>query len=269
MWEKVEKESVTYYTLPDWLKYGAKVIMTTRLGGVSKEPYDQLNLAHHVDDDAEDVVVNRRLILRETGFREEDFVSVKQVHGDHVLYVDASLKGRGFYNYDTAVDDTDALFTDEKGILMATFYADCLPLAIFHPKLKLLGLAHAGWKGTYQNIGASLIRAMQERHDFEPKELWCATGAAIGSCCYQVDKDFYQRFLEKYDEAADWFFGGEPGKYRFDNEKANVALLKKAGVKRENISVLGLCTACHDDLFFSYRKGAGRTGRHGLWGALI
>lgn len=269
MWEKVEREKVTYYTLSDWLDQGAKVIMTTRLGGVSKAPYDQLNLAHHVEDETEAVVANRRLLLKEAGFREEDFVSVKQVHGDHVLYVDGSFRGRGFPDYDSAIDDTDALFTDEQDVLLATFYADCLPLAIFHPRLKLLGLAHAGWKGTYLNIASSLIKAMREKHDFDPGELWCATGAAIGPCCYQVDELFHQRFFEKYDEAVDWFSGPDQGKYCFDNEKANVALLQKAGVKRENISVLGLCTACHDDLFFSYRKGAGRTGRHGLWGALI
>lgn len=269
MWEKSEKGKTVYYTLPEWFAHGAQVIMSTRVGGVSEPPYEGLNLGLHVGDEPSAVITNRRLLLDEVGFRKADFVSVKQVHGDKVLYVDASCKGRGFSDYESAIDDTDGLFTAERNVVLATFYADCLPLAIFHPTLKLLGLAHAGWQGTYRNIGASLIGAMRERYDFDPQELWCATGAAIGPCCYQVGADFYQRFSDKYPEASSWFAAAGDGKFFFDNEKANVTLLQKAGVKRENISVLGLCTACHDDLFFSYRKGAGKTGRHGLWGALI
>ncbi|HMM06132.1 MAG TPA: peptidoglycan editing factor PgeF [Clostridiales bacterium] len=269
MWERVEKGNVIYYTLPEWAAQGAQVIMTTRVGGVSEAPYEGLNLGLHVGDDSSAVIANRRLLLDANRWREGAFVTAKQVHGDGVLYVDASFGGRGFSDYESAIDDTDGLFTAERDLVLATFYADCLPLAVFHPTLKLLGLAHAGWQGTYRNIGAALIGAMGAKWDFEPEELWCATGAAIGPCCYQVDADFYQRFLERYPDSDPWFSAGEKGKYRFNNEKANVALLQKAGVKRENISVLGLCTACHDDLFFSYRKGAGKTGRHGLWGALI
>ncbi len=269
MWKRVEKGKVIYYTLPEWSAHGAQVIMSTRAGGVSKAPYDQLNLGLHVGDASEAVIANRRLLLAANRWREEDFVSAQQVHGNRVLYVGAPDRGCGFYDYESAIKDTDGLFTAEQGVLIATFYADCLPLALFHPTLKLLGLAHAGWQGTYRNIAAALIGAMQAKHDFDPQELWAATGAAIGPCCYQVDADFYQRFLKRYSEAALWFSAAEEGKYYFDNEKANVALLQQAGVKKENISVLGLCTACHDDLFFSYRKGAGKTGRHGLWGALI
>lgn len=269
MWERVEKDNVVYYTLPKWRARGAKVMMTTRGGGVSKAPYERLNLGLHVGDEDPAVIANRRLLLDAVGFEEGGFVAAKQVHGDRVLYVDASFGGRGFLDYESALDATDGLFTAETGVVLATFYADCLPLAVFHPRQRLLGLAHAGWQGTYRNIAAALIGAMREKADFEPAELWGATGAAIGPCCYQVDADFYRRFSERYPESDSWFCGGENGKYRFDNTKANVALLQKAGVKRENISVLGLCTACHDDLFFSYRKGAGHTGRHGLWGALI
>ncbi|MBR5329095.1 MAG: peptidoglycan editing factor PgeF [Firmicutes bacterium] len=268
MWEKREKNGLIYYTLPAWEKAGAKVVATTRFGGVSKAPCCGLNLGLHVDDNADDVVENRRLMLDAMGSSAEDFVTLKQVHGKRILKADASYRGRGFASYDDAVDDTDGVFTAETHVLMATFYADCLPLAVFHPEKKILGLAHAGWKGTYQNIGGELMAAMRETADFDPEECWCALGAGIGSCCYEVDDSFYQRFCERYDMAEEWFTHKD-GAFYFDNVKANIALFMKNGVKKENIEVLDLCTACHNDMFFSYRKEHGQTGRHGLWGELI
>ena len=269
MWEKREKDGMIWFTLPRWEELGAKVVMTCRPGGDSVGDFHGLNLGLHVEDDAATVVANRRKFLDAIGSSEEDFVTLKQVHGKRVLNADASYRGRGFASYEDAIDDTDAVFTAEKHILMATFYADCLPVAVFHPEKKLLGLAHAGWKGTYQNIGGELIAAMREQGEFDPSECLCALGAGIGQCCYEVDETFFIRFKETYPEAERWFVSDGNGKYHFDNVKANVDLLCGIGVKKENIDVLGICTACRNDLFFSYRKEQGHTGRHGLWGELI
>ena len=268
MWEKKEQNGLMYFTLPHWEEAGAKVVMTTRFGGESKEPFCGLNLGLHVDDERETVVANRRAMLEALDADESDFVTIKQVHGKQILKAEFSHRGCGFDSYESAVDDTDGVFTTEKHLMMATFYADCLPVAVFHPGKKILGLAHAGWKGTYQNIGKELILAMSAEEDFDPAECWCALGAGIGSCCYEVDESFYQRFTERYEKGEEWFCR-ENGTFRFDNVKANKSLLTELGVKEENIDVLGICTACHNDMFFSYRKEQGRTGRHGLWGELI
>ncbi|MGI5874520.1 MAG: peptidoglycan editing factor PgeF [Bacillota bacterium] len=265
MWQKTEKDDLVYYTLPRWEERGARLVMTTRRGGVSEPPFDTLNLGLHVGDDAAAVVVNRERLLAAVGGDGERFVSAKQVHGREIRYVTAADGGRGFDDYGGAFDDTDGLYTDEKDVWLATFYADCLPLAVFHPEKKLLGLAHAGWKGTYRDIAGALIDAMS----VDPAELWCAVGAGIGPCCYEVDEDFYRRFRERYDGADDWFRRAESGRPHFDNAAANVALLTRHGVRRENIDVLSACTCCREDLFFSYRRDQGRTGRHSLLGALI
>lgn len=155
MWEKKEKDGLIYYTLPRWQEAGAKVVMSCRPGGESETPFSGLNLGLHVEDDVGRVVANRRKFLDAIGGEEEDFVSIKQVHGKRILHAQSRHRGLGFASYADAVDDTDGIFTDEKHVLMATFYADCLPVAVFHPEKKLLGLAHAGWKGTYQNIGGA------------------------------------------------------------------------------------------------------------------
>ncbi len=269
MWEKREKDGLVWFTLPQWQEAGARVIMTTRCGGISEAPFQSLNLALHVDDDPHMVVENRKKLLKTIDATEDIFVTLKQVHGEKILSAGKDTGNRGFFSYDDAVDDTDGIFTADKRIMMATFYADCLPIAVFHPQKKLLGLAHAGWKGTYRNIGAKLIAAMRKKCDFDPSELWCALGAGIGSCCYEVDRNFYDNFVQRYDMAKDWFCTTDHAALHFDNVKANIMLLEQIGVKKENISVLGLCTACHNDLFYSYRKERGKTGRHGLWGELI
>ena len=269
MWEKTEKDGLIYYSLPRWREAGAKVVMSCRPGGESEAPFRGLNLGLHVEDDPARVVANRRKFLAAIGGNEADFVSVKQVHGKRILHAGKAHRGLGFACYGDAVDDTDGIFTEEKNVLMATFYADCLPVAVFHPGKKILGLAHAGWKGTHQNIASELIRAMGQGGELDPAECWCALGAGIGSCCYEVDESFYLRFAERYPQAGQWFTKKDSGAIFFDNVKANLTLLMEIGVKEENIDVLGLCTSCHNDLFFSYRKEHGKTGRHGLWGELI
>ena len=267
-WKKTEKDGLVYYTLPHWQERGAKIVMTTRSGGVGKAPYDTLNLGYHVDDDKKDVGKNREKLLAALGGNPSRFAAAKQVHGCTIQKI-AADNCRGFYSHEDAFDDTDGLFTAEKGIWLATFYADCLPLAVFHPEKKLLGLAHAGWKGTYQDIGGALIEAMAEEASLDPSELWCALGAGIGSCCYEVDETFFERFCRHYEKAESWFTRFDGGKPHFDNVRANVDLFTEKGVKRENISCLDLCTCCHRELFFSYRRDEGKTGRHGLLGALI
>lgn len=268
-WEKREKDGCIWYTLPEWEAMGARIVMTTRVGGKGETPYQSLNLALHVGDDSATVIENRKHFLKAVGWQEKDFVSVRQVHGKEIVYADKTQCGSGFLAYEDCIADADGIFTDEKGPVMATFYADCLPLAIFHPQKRLLGLAHAGWRGTFQNIGLSLIDAMRTKADFDSAELYAAVGAGIGACCYEVDSEFKERFCKEYTEAEDWFTAGERGKYYFDNVKANITLLQQAGIKAGRISNLGLCTACENHQFFSFRKEQGKTGRHGLWGALI
>ncbi len=268
MWEKTEKDGLIYYTLPHWRERGAELVMTTRVGGFGKAPYDTLNLGYHVEDDKKDVGKNREKLLAALGGEPSRFASAKQVHGRGIRKITAENCG-GFFGHEDAADDTDGLFTLEKGIWLATFYADCLPLAVFHPEKKLLGLAHAGWKGTYRDIGGALIEAMAAEVSFDPSELWCAVGAGIGPCCYEVDEAFHERFCRRYEKAEAWFTRPGGGKPHFDNVRANVDLFAEKGVKRENIACLDLCTCCCEDLFFSYRRDKGKTGRHGLLGALI
>ena len=169
----------------------------------------------------------------------DEFVSIQQTHGKNLRRITSLDRGRGALSYQDAFADTDGIYTNESHLFMATFYADCLPLAVFDPVHRGLGLAHAGWKGTYQNIGGALIDAMKEAFDSDPKDMFFAMGAGIMSCCYEVDKSFYRRFLDQYDGASQWFSPGcTPEKYMFDNIKANSDLAIKAGILKENMTSL-------------------------------
>lgn len=265
MWQRREKNGIAYYTLPHWAELGAEVYLSTRLGDISKFPFDGLNMALHVGDNDEDVLAARRCFMDALSVPHEDFVSIQQTHGKRLCRVTAYDRGRGAIAYDDAIDDTDGIYTNESDLFMATFYADCLPLAVFDPVHHGLGLAHAGWKGTFQNIGGLLIEEMGQAFGSRPEEMLFAMGAGIMSCCYEVDESFYRRFVEQYPQANQWFtLGQAPEKYMFDNIKANRDLALSAGILEEHIDSLDRCTCCHQDEFYSYRGSGGKCGRHSL-----
>ena len=268
MWQKKEKDSLIYFTLPQWQKLGAEVYISCRPGGVSSGDFASLNLALHVSDSSEAVKTNRRRFFQAIGVDSSDFVALQQTHSKNARRVTAADRGKGLDSYDTALADTDAAYTTDAGVLLATFYADCLPIALFDQKNQALALVHAGWRGTYQNIGAEVLAKMARDYNTKPQDVLVAFGPGIGQCCYEVDEQFYQRFLKAYDQAAHWFKPGKPGKWFFDNAGANQALLMQAGIKECKITDFPLCTACNQELFYSYRASAGRCGRHGLFGRL-
>ncbi|MEG1496645.1 MAG: peptidoglycan editing factor PgeF [Clostridiales bacterium] len=269
MWEKTEKNNIIYYTIPEWASLGAEVYISCRLGGVSKKGYDSLNLARHVEDEDEAVTENRRLFMAALDIPMTDFVSIQQVHGKKIRHITPKDRGTGLMSYNHAFPETDGMYTAHKGLFLSTFYADCLPIAIFDPEHKVLGTAHAGWRGTLQNIGASLLREMNVNYGTEPKDALVAFGPGIGVCCYEVDKVFYSRFTTTFNNAESWFKRGKAREYFFDNAKANRDLLTALGVRDENITDLNMCTCCNQELFYSYRGSDGRCGRHGLFARLI
>ena len=264
MWEKICKDGLEFYTLPAWQAAGAAVHFSCRTGGVSAPPYDSLDLGLHVGDDEAAVLENRRRCAR--ALAAEDFVTTQQTHSRHIRRVDKRDAGRGFAAYADAFADTDGLVSDEPGLLLATFYADCLPLACFDAQHRAVGMAHAGFRGTAQNIAAAMVERMAAEFGSRADELLVAIGAGIHRCCYEVGEDFRAQFPA---EATDWFRDDGNGKYHFDNVRANRDQLTAAGVAAEHIAVLDRCTCCAQDEFFSYRGSGGTTGRQGLFVQLI
>ncbi|WP_134684568.1 peptidoglycan editing factor PgeF [Brevibacillus migulae] len=234
---------------------------TLRTGGQSDAPFASQNMGLHVGDDPQRVTENRRLLCERINMPFDVWTCADQVHGKNVQQITRHHAGAGKDRLDDCIQATDGLHTEEHGILLASFYADCVPLYFFDPKSGAIGLAHAGWKGTVARIAKEMIEAFAKRYDSKAEELLVAIGPAIGGCCYEVD----DRIIDQVKQTAlSWMESVTPlasGKYLLDLPKLNRLVMTECGVPEEHIVSTDLCTSCHTDLFFSHRKEGGKTGR--------
>lgn len=245
---------------------------TTRNGGVSSEHFDSLNCALHVHDNEIDVIRNRKLVAEACGMPFEAWTCGEQVHGSHVHVVTEEERGKGRMNRADAIQNTDSLITNVTGVLLTSFYADCVPLMFLDPAKRVIGLAHAGWKGTVSHIGAATIHKMQEQYGSRLEDIQVAIGPSIGSCCYEVDEHILQkaeRVLAGCPQAKQIYgvviHPTSPKRALLDLRELNRRLLIQAGILTTNIECTTWCTGCNLDMFYSHRMEAGVTGRMMSW----
>lgn len=239
---------------------------STRPGGVSKGAYAALNLGFHVGDDPAAVRVNRQLILQALGFGVEDLVCGQQVHGNLVKVVERSERGRGANSPGDALAGVDGMVTDNAGVVLGAFFADCVPVFLADAAGRCIGLVHAGWRGTAAGIVKAAVGVMCDTYSISPASVVAVIGPAIGRCCYEV-RDEVVAMVEKtgvHGVAA----RSAGGSWRLDLQEANRQMLVAAGVNPNLIQVMPFCTACRQDLFYSYRACNGLTGRMGAFIAL-
>lgn len=246
-----------------WMELDSGMVagISLRTDGVSLPPFHGANMGLHVGDKPDHVITNRRQLAEQTGFSFASWTCARQVHGDRITRVTSSDAGKGREKDNEAIAETDGLFTDEPEILLTSFYADCVPLYFFDPHNRLVGLAHAGWRGTVMNIAGKMVREWEELGS-RPEEIRAAIGPSIGPCCYEVDEKVatpVRRLLPR-----DWrevLFPLDNGHYRVNLQKTNEILLQQAGILSNHIEITEYCTGCRTDLFFSHRKEGGKTGR--------
>ncbi len=263
-WTEQIGKRLSYFVIPEWTKSGVEVGFSTRGNGKGKPPFDSLNLGLHVGDDSKTVRANRSLWLEEWDAGWDDAVIGEQVHGNRVEWIDSNSGGRGSQELGTAVPGVDGLITGDPVALMA-FFADCVPLFFYHPDLKVVGLAHAGWRGTVGKIGANVVEQINAAGG-KAEDLLAGIGPAIGSCCYQVDRHVADQVIHSLGKGP-WLRIDQdvPDHFRLDLAQANQQILLQAGVKAENIWPAHLCTACHPQRFFSYRRDGQASGRMAGW----
>lgn len=238
---------------------------TTRIGGVSKGIYESLNLSFTRGD--EDAAV-RENFRRLAGAMETDvskFVFTDQTHTTNVRRVTAEDAGKGIVK-ERDYTDIDGLITNEPGLVLSTFYADCVPLYFVDPVHRAIGMSHSGWKGTVGKMGAATITAMKREFGTEAKDLVCAIGPSICQDCYEVSEDVADAFKEAFPGHADEILlDKKNGKYQLDLWRTNEIVLTEAGVLKENIAVTNICTCCNPDLLFSHRASHGKRGNLGAF----
>ena len=233
---------------------------STRLGGVSEGEFTSMNMAFNRGDDVDRVTENYRRFCKSAGFEFDSLVASAQDHHTFVRAVTSKDKGIGIYK-PRDMQSVDALITNEPGVTLVTYYADCTPLFFVDTKNRAIGLAHAGWRGTVGRIGEKVVGKMTELYGTDPKDVKCAVGPAISVCCYEVDDPCAAQFLALGDlDASKFVFPKGGGKYMLDLLEANRQILAAAGVPQENITLSDLCTCCNSDLLWSHRATKGHRG---------
>jgi len=189
------------------------------------------------------------------GFTFENMTSNIQIHSDIVNVVDESSI--------CDKEEGDALVTNLKNVPLLIFTADCVPISIIDNVNKAIGLVHAGWRGTYEQISMKTIEKMQELYNSKPEDLVCIIGPSIGPCCYEVSKDLIDKFVDRFEKTTDNIYESHDESVFLNLWSVNKSILKNSGVKEENIHDMNLCTSCRSDEFYSYRKDDKTLGRIG------
>ncbi|HEY7676354.1 MAG TPA: peptidoglycan editing factor PgeF [Candidatus Methylomirabilis sp.] len=236
---------------------------STRRGGVSRGPYDSLNLGLGVGDEAAAVQENRRRFFGTLGIDPGRAVRVRQVHGEGVLVVDRALAARAGFPRVLLDEDFeyDALVTELPGLALTISTADCLPILIADPQRRAVAAVHAGWRSTVRRIAERAVGALRERYGTDPADCVAALGPGIRGCCYEVDDPVIEplaRALPSWDACVR---AAGDGRWSLDLAAANRDMLAAAGLDPGAIHDAGLCTRCRQDLFYSYRGQGARTGR--------
>ncbi len=230
---------------------GVKVAFTGRHGGVSDEPFDSLNLSFSVGDRPEAVTANRRLVAGELGLPLRSWVLPRQVHGAGVREVGASDAGRGAFGHDTAMPDTDALFTATGRLAVGVLTADCVPLVVIDPGRPAVAVVHAGWRGALAGIAGSVARMLRERTE-ERRELLALLGPHIGPCCFEVGGEVADAFARRFGRRV---LTTDGIRTCLDLGAAVGLDLEASGIWPENVYRSDTCTACSTG-YFSHRRGS-------------
>ena len=241
---------------------------STRKGGVSKEHLASLNLSFSVEDAKENVLENFRRIGERFGKTPEDFVLSKQSHETKVLKVGTKDRGKGITK-DRDYEGIDALITDEEGIILSCFSADCVPILFYDPIHKAVGACHSGWRGTKGKILQNVVEEMRKHFSSNPAEILIAIGPSICKEQYVVSEDLALSFLEDYpdlgEDTASPIQRISKDKFQLDLWDLNRRIALDSGIKEEHISISGYCTMENPELFFSHRYSQGKRGLQGAF----
>lgn len=252
--ERIAQNGLVYYRFDQWQTVTHGIF--TRVGGVSAAPFAALNLGGNVGDDPAAVRENHVRMYTALGVEDDRACTVWQVHSADVVVVRRPLDVRRW------LARADAMVTDKPGLPLSMRFADCTPLLFHDPVRGVIGMAHAGWRGTVQGIGARTVKTMVNTYGCKPSDIQAGIGPSIGPERYQVGEEVVAAAY-KYFGTLDDFIDRDPhdNTAYFDLWTANALDLRRAGV--EQIEIAGMCTASNTAEFYSHRAEKGATGRFG------
>lgn len=258
-----EKNGVLYFTFPNLEEVSGEFVhgFSSRLGGVSKGELSTMNFSVNRGDTNENVTENYRRIAAAIGFQAENLVCSDQTHTNHVRVVTREDRGKG---YDRPKDyhDVDGLVTNVPGLVLVTYYADCVPLFFVDPVHRAIGLSHSGWRGTVLDIAGETVKTMQETYGTDPSKLLAAIGPSICQDCYEVSGDVIDAFKSHYDTSLYplLYTEKENGKFQLNLWEACRQNMLRSGLLPDRIQVTDVCTCCNSGILFSHRASHGHRG---------
>lgn len=223
-----------------------------RLGGVSPAPYRSLNMSISTGDSLDNVRENRRRAYAALQIPFESMATLWQVHGAHTV---VALDGPC-----DPYTKADALVTDRTDVSLFLRFADCVPILLYDPVLRVVGMAHAGWRGTVAGMAGSVVRAMVGAYGCKPVNILAGIGPSIGPHEYAVGPEVVAAVEQTFPGPGS-ILTQRDGQTYLDLWAANARALREAGLRE--IEIAGICTATHCDVFFSHRGDGGQSGRFG------
>jgi hypothetical protein len=253
-----ETDSLSYFAFDSLAGENLIQACLTRHGGVSQAPWATLNLGGTVGDDPGHVQENRRRAFQALGASLEHMYDVWQVHSAEVVLTDRPRPAEQVHL------QADAILTDRPGLALFMRFADCVPIFLYDPIHRAIGLVHAGWIGTVKQIAGRAVLAMQDAFHSNPGDLLGAIGPSIGPHHYPVGADVAEQVRHSFGADANALLtpiDGNDDRVQLDLWWANRLVLEHAGVRR--VEMAGICTACHLEDWYSHRGEGGKTGRFG------
>jgi polyphenol oxidase len=253
--KRVQHNGLIYYQFDLWPRLTHGIF--TRHGGVSCQPWASLNTGGTVGDDVNAVQTNHELMYSTLKANSRRTCTVWQVHGADTVIVDGPVRGRRW------IALADGMVTDREDTPLVMRFADCAPILLHDPVQGVIGISHAGWRGTVTGAASSAVKTMIQAYGCKPDDIQAGIGPCIGPQRYQVGEEVVEA-VRSYYHTTDGLIRRDPtdGSAYLDLWEANRRDLQNAGVRQ--IETATICTATNTQDFFSHRAESGRTGRFGV-----
>lgn len=263
-----ENAGVPFFVFPQLENLGIVAHgFSSRLGGVSRGDFSSMNFSAGRGDSPESVLENFGRMAAALGVDRDRMVVSWQTHTSNIRLVTREDEGKGVIR-PRDYRDVDGLITNVPGITLVTLYADCVPVYLVDPVRKAIGLCHSGWRGTVKGIGEETVKAMGAAFGTDPEDLVACIGPSICRDCFEVGpevaEEFFRAFPREFHQRLCPFWE-ESGKYHVDLWLANELVLRRAGIRQEQIYTTGLCTRCNPEILFSHRAMGEKRGNLGAF----
>ncbi len=251
-----EKDGVQYFTIPSFVQAGGvRCAFSTRIGGVSPQPYDTLNFSRKREQNEANFQENMRRFSAAVGFDHTTAVSIHYAHSPLLYRAELKDAGCGIVREGLA-DFCDGLYTDAEQLPILSFHADCVPLFFYDPDACVIAMCHAGWRGTSQHMARNAVEALVSI-GARPGNILAAVGPCISVSHYEVGPEVAEVFLHEFGENA---VLRQDGSFYANLEAACSLDMLQSGIAAEHITLSGLCTYENAGLFYSHRRDKGLTG---------